>query len=129
MLDLKASFARRLQRAGFMVMIVVAAFGAALFPFSAADRTVHLETATTYTVPEGKAWVFKDLKPWSAPGEIGTADFAIKGSAAFGEEQIIVDGTFEVVVKQNNLPFTVKAGSQIEVLDSRGEADAVETSE
>jgi hypothetical protein len=80
-------------------------------------------------VPEGKAWVFKNLKPWSAPGRVGTADFAIKGSVAFGKDQVLPDGTFEVVVKRRNLPFTVKSGLTVEVLDSRGEATALEVNE
>ncbi len=106
-----------------------ALLGASSLSAISAERTVHLETATTYTVPEGKAWVFKNLKPWSALKNIGTADFAIKGSVAFGRDQILLDGTFEVVIKRRNLPFTVKSGSTIEVLDSRGEASALEVNE
>jgi hypothetical protein len=95
-------------------------------PSLAEERVVRLETATTYTVPADKAWIFRNLKPYSTQRSVGTADFAVKGSVAFGKEQVVIDGTFEIVIRRRNLPFTVKAGSTIEVLDSRGEAAAVE---
>ena len=122
----------RAERCGVASRILVWAFLLAtmlilpVFTASADERTIRLETATTYTVPAGKSWVFRNLEPWSAPGKVGTADFAIKGSASFGKEQILIDGAFEVVVKRRNMPFTVKSGSTIEVLDSRGTAMVIE---
>ena len=103
------------------ITLLTAFLGVSVCCANSNERTIRLKTAVTYTVPEGKAWNSENLKPWTAPEEVGTADFAIKGSAAFGKDQIFIDGTFEVVVKRRNSPFTVKSGSTVEVLDSRGE--------
>jgi hypothetical protein len=118
---------RRSERPIFLLsaVLLTACFILATPPL-AAERVVRLETATAYQVPADKAWIFKNFKPYSAQSGGGTADSTVKGSVAFGKDQVVIGGTSEIVVKRRNLPFTVKAGSTIEVLDSRGEATALE---